>query len=119
MLDVMIGIFIFVGVIAVTTLLFSGWAVYGVIRAVASGIGALVSSSPSGSSRPALTGQTAGQTRCPRARCHANNPPGATFCRRCGSKLLGNAAAVRMPPPQRRQAFATTAPARAADRIAS
>lgn len=114
MLDVVIGIFIFVGVIAVTTLLFSGWAIYGVIRAVVSGIGALISSSSSPSSRPALTGEGAGQTRCPRARCHAHNPPGATFCRRCGCSLTGNAGRVPALPPQRRQVFAASAAARAA-----
>jgi hypothetical protein len=115
MLDAMIGIFIFVGIIAVTTLLFSGWAVYGVIRAIASGIGALISSSSSpASSGATLAGQGTGQARCPRARCHANNPPGATFCRRCGCNLSGNTVGVPMArPPQRRQAFATPAPARA------
>lgn len=76
MLDVMIGIFIFVGVIAVTTLLFSGWAVYGVIRVLASGLDALFSSSSPASSRTPLPGHAAGQSHCPRSRCHASNPPG-------------------------------------------
>jgi len=119
MVDVIIAIFIFIGVIAVTTLLFSGWAVYGVIRAVASGIRALFSSASAGS-RPALPGQPAVQARCPRARCHASNPPGARFCRRCGSNLMGNAVRMLTPPlPPRRQGLAAPPPTRAANRVAS
>ncbi len=115
MLDVMIGIFIFVGVIAVTTLLFSGWAVYGVIRVLASGLDALFSSSSPASSRTPLPGHAAGQSHCPRSRCHASNPPGAAFCRRCGSRLTANGAGVPLATPtQRRQVFATPAPARTA-----
>jgi len=128
MLHVMIGIFVFVGIIAVTALLFSGWAVYGVIRAIASGISALISSSAPAATlrgtgqapRSSMTGPSAGQVRCPRARCHAGNPTGARFCRRCGSNLLASAAVeISMPVPQRRQVFATPAPARAAKRVAS
>ena len=118
MLDVVIGIFIFVGVIAVTTLLFSGWALYGVIRVIASGFSALIGSSPRRAPRPMMMGPVPGQVRCPRDRCHAHNPPGAAFCRRCGSKLLGSAVALSMPPQRLGQKFATPAPARSAKRVA-
>jgi hypothetical protein len=118
MIHFAIIIFLFVGITAVTALLFSGWAIYGVIRAIITGIGALISSStptaastrlqgtvPGQPPRAAMTGQSAGHLRCPRARCHANNPATASFCRRCGSRLAGNAVGVTTPPP-RRQEFA-------------
>src|SRR5271165_4288841 len=118
MLDFAIGIFIFIGIIAVTALLFSGWALYGVIRAVITGVGRLFYS-PSPARSPSLPLQPGGTNRCPRTRCHATNPANALFCRRCGCSLaaaaLGAGAAQR-----HRQSFAThTAAGQPPDRIAS
>jgi hypothetical protein len=110
----MIGIFVFVGIIAVTALLFSGWALYGVIRAIVGGIGALISSPEPRRPQPALTGRPDGHARCRRDRCHAQNPPGAGFCRRCGASLSGSPVGLSSAPTQ---VFA--APARAGKRIAS
>jgi hypothetical protein len=111
-------------VIAVTTLLFSGWAVYGLVRVIVGGIGALFGRSSGAYSGSVMRGQGAGQVRCPQPRCHANNPPGASFCRRCGASLSGYpvdrqvSAARHRPRPMAASAPATSAPARAADRVA-
>jgi hypothetical protein len=125
MIHFAIIIFVFVGITAVTALLFSGWAIYRVFRAIITGIGALISSStpisgatpsqpigPGQAPRAAMAGSSAGHLRCPRARCHANNPATARFCRRCGSGLVGNA--VRLTTlSQRRQEFTARSTARA------
>jgi len=42
------------------------------------------------------TSSTAAMLRCPQPRCHAENQPGAKFCRRCGVAMNGQPAAQRV-----------------------
>ena len=74
-------LFIFVGVISVTLLLFGGW----VAMAAAKGVGKLAGA--------VLNGPTKAQRLCGHPECRQLNPTPAKFCRRCGrpmtERLLG------------------------------
>lgn len=79
MTSLVLTIFIFIGVMGVTALLFGGWVVISIIR--------FISRSFSGGST-ALPMQRMGfGPTCPNDRCRAANPAGAQFCRRCGQNL--------------------------------
>jgi hypothetical protein len=93
-MDVLAAILVFVAVIAVTAVLFGGWLVVTVVRGLVRGLGLLLDPP-----RPRPTALTPDRVLCPRARCHAENPTGAQFCRRCGKPL-----AEPIPVPVRRAA---------------
>lgn len=80
-------IIIFIGVIAVTALIFGVWVVASVIRLffrAIFGIGrAVLPGEPRRASMPMIgRGPT-----CTHPQCRAINPQGARFCRRCGQSL--------------------------------
>jgi hypothetical protein len=85
-MDVFGAIFVAIAVIGVTAVLFGGWIVVAVMRGLGQAVNLLVGG---GQSRlPAQPGVSANGVRCPRARCHAENPAGVQFCRRCGRSLV-------------------------------
>jgi hypothetical protein len=74
--------FLFLGVIAITAVVFGVWVIVNVFRFVLRGfMGLFCCHSPQHS----LIGPT---VHCPRRGCHAVNPVSARFCRRCGRELL-------------------------------
>lgn len=72
---------IFVGVIAVTAVLFGGWVVVVTARLLGRLLSALLGHHDQTATRAAES------RPCPRVRCQASNPIGAKFCRRCGRSL--------------------------------
>jgi ribosomal protein L40E len=75
-------------VIALTAVLFFGWVVFVIVRALLGGIVALFSPRPgriNGGGR--MTMAAASTTRCLTRGCGAMNPSHARFCRRCGHGL--------------------------------
>src|SRR5262245_34319639 len=78
-------ILVFVGVIAVTALIFGVWIVSMLVRTVARGVGAIFSPDR-GSRLPPMPSATRGVI-CANSNCRATNPEMARFCRRCGSEL--------------------------------
>jgi hypothetical protein len=77
-------IFLFVGVIAITALIFGAWIVVGIVRLVFRAIGALfVAPAPP----PPQRAQVIGTIQCGSQQCRATNPSNARFCRRCGQSL--------------------------------
>ncbi len=76
--DLVVTILIFVGVLAVTTVLFGGWLVASLVR----GTWRLIDR---GSSR-GISESSVGRS-CDNPGCRTINPPHARFCRRCGTDL--------------------------------
>lgn len=123
-MEFFIFVAVFIGVIAVTALLFGGWAVVTLIKALVSGVRSLVApprrmTRPDPARRVGSFGTTPAQVRCMRPRCHGDNPPGARFCRRCGATLTAGATvqpAGRLSAPSRQTAppIPRVAPAREA-----
>ena len=81
----LLSILIFVGVIAVTALVFGIWIVSTVLRAILRAFGAIFFSTRV-PHLPPMPMATRG-TVCGNARCRAVNPDTARFCRRCGTEL--------------------------------
>lgn len=80
----LVTILVFVGVIAVTALIFVIWAIATIIRLFARAFRTLFDVP-----RPrhsAMTNPLVKRT-CPNRQCKAPNPMGARFCRRCGRDL--------------------------------
>ena len=98
MYEVVVTILIFIGVIAVTVLLFGGWLIMALVKGVVRALGG-GQSAQGGYSALATTPD---KVRCFRARCHAENPRGGRYCRRCGYSLevgaLPHAHARHRPP---------------------
>lgn len=92
-MDVFFAILIFIAVIGITAVLFGGWVIVSVVRWLGRGMSALVGVPPNPPS-PALTATAPDRARCPRARCHAENPKSARFCRRCGKAMTEAQAAA-------------------------
>jgi ribosomal protein L40E len=82
--DLVITIFLFIGVMAITAVLFGGWVIVGIIRFIAHS----VNRPPSA----AVTQQSIDGRLCGNEQCKAINAMDAKFCRRCGRD---------MPAPQR------------------
>ena len=87
---VLVVTLIVVGVVLVSALLFGGWVIVAIVRAIA---GALA---PRPRVAPA-PGPAPNRVRCDRPNCLADNPGRAQFCRRCGRTLLVRQPAVRAP----------------------
>src|SRR5688572_7528161 len=104
MYEAIVTILIFIGVIAVTVLLFGGWLVVALVKGV---VRALGGGQPANAGYHALA-TTPDKVRCFRPRCHAENPRGGRFCRRCGCSLEAGApphAQARHRPPVRQAAM--------------
>jgi hypothetical protein len=77
-------ILIFIGVIAITAVLFGVWVFVAVVRVITRMVGAVLAP-PRMPPMPNV--RRISQIRCSNGRCHAVNPSGARFCRRCGQAL--------------------------------
>jgi hypothetical protein len=78
-------VFIFFAIIALTAVIFFGWVVFLIGRAVIGGIASLfMPSRPRGLHGGPMMSHT---VQCPTRMCGAINPTSARFCRRCGRGL--------------------------------
>jgi hypothetical protein len=84
MYEVLVTILIFIGVIAVTVLLFGGWLVVALVRGFTR---LLIGPEPATGRQRMLAPTAPNRVRCARPRCHAENPVGVRFCRRCGTSF--------------------------------
>ena len=100
-MDVFGAIFIAIAVIGITAVLFGGWLLVALMRGLGQAINFLIGGGVP-SQLPVPPAITANGVRCPRARCHAENPRGVEFCRRCGRSLR---AEQHVPPPRRPSAI--------------
>lgn len=85
-MEVFVTILIFIAAMAVAFLLFIGWVVVTIIKAVKRAF-----TRPSIAARqsiPTRDYSPAGTIRCPRENCRHWNPIPAQFCRRCGMNLV-------------------------------
>jgi hypothetical protein len=92
MAEFILFIAIFVGIMAVSALIFGGWFLVMLFRGVASFLGLRPAPPqvPLGPRRPSGTvqiGPVASQRMCPYELCRASNDGAARFCRRCGKPL--------------------------------
>src|SRR5438067_2145393 len=95
MAEFFLALFIFLGVMAVTALIFGGWVIVTVFRGLGSLFG-VSSRQPmrGGMGAPPFAGQAsapAGYVQCRVQGCRHVNPADAKFCRHCGHAF---------PPPQ-------------------
>ena len=92
-------VFLVIGVIALTMLVFGSFVLIRIIRLISRGIAGLL-----GVPHPQRSMMArATSLRCPRSRCHAENHASARFCRRCGVSM--NAMAQRNPAAMHRAAM--------------
>jgi hypothetical protein len=75
-------VLIFMGVIALTAVIFGGWVIVTLVRVLFRGVGALFAPP----SLPPMPGSARGVI-CDNGYCRAVNPGTARFCRRCGRQL--------------------------------
>lgn len=80
-------ILVFMGVIAITALLFGGWVVFSLIRLVFRGLAAIVAPAQPRMPQMAQHATPAIGYRCANPKCRHVNPAVAQFCRRCGAGL--------------------------------
>jgi hypothetical protein len=85
-------IFVFIGVIAITALLFGIWVFVSIIRLIARMIGGVLAP-PRPPAMPVV--RASASIRCENDHCHAANPSNARFCRRCGHALQPQRVATR------------------------
>ena len=85
-------ILVFIGVIAITALLFGVWVFVSIVRVIMRIIGGAVAPSPR--STPAV--RALPSVACSNQQCHAMNPSYARFCRRCGQTIDAGRAARRV-----------------------
>jgi hypothetical protein len=102
MAEFFLALFIFLGVMAVTVLVFGGWIIVSVLRGVGILLGLrsrraqppltpLGHRSPYQAPIPAQSWAASGYVQCAIPGCRHVNPAGAKFCRHCGHAF---------PPPQ-------------------
>ena len=78
-------ILVFVGVIAITALLFGVWIIVAIARVFFRIVGTIFAPA---TRLPPMPDVRASQTvRCTNDRCNGQNPAAARFCRRCGTAL--------------------------------
>ena len=97
---------IFVGIMAVSTLIFGGWFIVMIARGIGAFLGVRVLGGNSGNNRYPVaqggygvrrpsgsvqTGPVVGQRTCAYELCKAPNDATARFCRRCGRQLAAPA----------------------------
>ena len=87
MFEWIITILIFLAVIVITAVLFGGWLILAIINLLGRLLLAPLRKGSEPSSTFVLPTNEATTTtiRCPNERCRAENPIGASFCRRCGT----------------------------------
>src|SRR4051794_8809494 len=83
-------ILVFMGVIAVTALVFGVWLIVTIARGILRGLGLMFDGGPSQSAAQLRQNAASMNARmCGNDRCGAGNPAAARFCRRCGRELPG------------------------------
>ena len=90
---------IFVGIMAVSALVFGGWFLVMIARGIGAFLGVRSTAPPRGIYDAAVrrpsgafqTGPVAGQRACAYELCKAENDATARFCRRCGRQLAASA----------------------------
>ena len=84
-----VTILVFLGVIAISAVLFVFWIVWGVLRLVSTILWRVFSGVfMGGRAAPrAIGAKPATVIACPNPRCRGECPPHARFCRRCGSEM--------------------------------
>jgi hypothetical protein len=92
MAEFVLFIAIFVGIMAISALIFGGWFLVMIVRGIASFLGVRPVTSPPaiGPRRPSgavQIGPVPNQRTCPYELCKAPNDGTARFCRRCGREL--------------------------------
>ena len=88
----LITILVFIVIMAITALVFSGWLIVSVLSLIGRGIGAVLGiNRPSHASLPPPPPHS---VRCGFEKCRAINADRARFCRRCG-KVVGGETAGR------------------------
>jgi hypothetical protein len=92
---------IFIGIMAVSALIFGGWFIVMIVRGIAGFLG-LRHPQPIGPRRPSGAAQIGpvpamgpGMRPCPYELCKSPNDINAKFCRRCGRKLIAQPVQVR------------------------
>lgn len=82
-MSALVTILVFIAVIAITAVIFGGWIIFSIVRGIFGAVAWLLDAP-----RPqqAIAHSSEG-IRCANQRCHATNPAGARFCRRCGTVL--------------------------------
>lgn len=96
-MDPIVTILIFVAVIGIAAVLFTGWVFVAVIKLIMRAIPRRIHSP----TLPARPTPAAGDIRCPRDNCRNYNPSPAKFCRRCGINLV--AEQIKTPSRSRRR----------------
>jgi len=84
MFETIVTILIFVAVIAITAVLFGGWLVLTIVRALGR---AILPPKREAEELPMLQTTSAITACCRNDRCRAENPAAASFCRRCGTSM--------------------------------
>ena len=94
MAEFILFIAIFVGIMAVSALIFGGWFLVMIVRGLASFLGMrpapVTGQAAIGARRPSgavQIGPVPNQRTCPYELCKAANDGSARFCRRCGREL--------------------------------
>jgi len=93
-MEFLLFIAIFVGIMAISALVFGGWFIVMVFRGIATFLGLRPAETPrqfqgGGGRRPITTqsGPPGQQRLCPYELCKSTNDLSARFCRRCGREL--------------------------------
>jgi hypothetical protein len=93
MAEFILFVAIFVGIMAVSALIFGGWFLVMLVRGIATFLGLRTAPPPAmaiGPRRPSgavQIGPVPNQRTCPYELCKAANDGSARFCRRCGREL--------------------------------
>lgn len=93
---------IFIGVMAVSALVFGGWFLVMLVRGIAGFLGLRAEPQAIGPRRPSGARQIGpvppGLRTCPYELCKSPNDTDARFCRRCGRKLVAQPVHARRAP---------------------
>jgi hypothetical protein len=103
MMDVVVVVLIFIGVMAVTSLVFGGWIVVNLFRGIGALLGLNSTRPPQPMGRPmglggqpVATNYSGAPVQCKVPGCRHLNPGSARFCRHCGHAFPpAQSAAVR------------------------
>src|SRR3954464_14955731 len=91
---------IFIGIMAVSALIFGGWFMVMLVRGIAGFLGFRNEPKAIGPRRPSGAAQIgpvppANMRLCPYELCKSPNDVNARFCRRCGRKLIAQPVPIR------------------------
>jgi hypothetical protein len=90
-MEIVLFVAIFVGIMAISALVFGGWFIVMVVRGIATFLGLRSADAPprlqNQRARPIQSGPPGEQRLCPYELCKSTNDLSARFCRRCGREL--------------------------------